>query len=134
VIRKVREANSQTPRGQRAIVVVDVGGLKNLDRLQESLRFEAVARPEYFECVVSVIVITTSPEPNRFRNEVTVCIPVRDPALSKLEWQVVEALLGRSPNAAPQIAHRADPDGELPFGPGASLLCPLHAIPPAEEP
>jgi len=51
VLRKVREANSQVPRGRKSIVVIDVGGLTNLALLQTELLFESKARPEDFDSV-----------------------------------------------------------------------------------
>lgn len=128
VIRKVREANSQTPRNRHAIAVVDVGGLRDLARLQDAVRFEAAARPDQFECVVAVIAIASSPDPTRLRKEVTVCMPVREPALSNLEWQVAEALLGRSPNESPLVSRMDAASDEMPFGPGVSLLRPFTAV------
>lgn len=132
VIRKVREANGQTPRNAHAIAVVDVGGLRDLARLQEAIRFEAVARPDQFECIVAVIALASSPDPTRLRNEVAVCIPVREPALSNLEWKVTEALLGRSPNDPPPLSRTEPAATEMPFGPGVSLLYPLTVAPDQE--
>jgi hypothetical protein len=125
VLRKVREANSQIPRGKRGVAVVDVGGLRNLALLQETLRFEARARPDHFECVACVVAVVVSSEPTNLRRETTVPMPVREAALSNLEWKAVEALLGRSPNAPPPVVARGTPSGESPVRPGATLLCPL---------
>jgi hypothetical protein len=135
VIRKIREANGQVPRGQKVVVAIDVGGLKNLGLLQKELRFEAKARPKDYECIVSVVVVATIHTQTKFRVELTVVLPPSEPQLTPLQWHVVEALLGRPVNTPPDwpmSAGEPDQPEPSPFGRGTLFTCPLRRLDNAE--
>ena len=126
VLRKVREANNQVPRGQKAVVVVDIGGLKNLVLLQDELKFEARARPMDFECVSTVVTIAMTSTPTNIRHEFTLALPPFEPVLTRLQRRVVEALLGRGVNQAPDWPTiGSEPSEPSPFGRGAIFTFPL---------
>jgi hypothetical protein len=126
VLRKVREANSQIPREHKAVVVVDVGGLKNLALLLEELQFQAKARPKDFECVSTVVTLAMTSTPTKIRDELALALPPFAPVLSDLQRRVVEALLGRPINQPPDWPmNGGDLTEHSRFGPGTLFTCPL---------
>ena len=130
VLRKVREANSQVPRGQKAVVALDVGGLKNLALLQVELQFEARSRPKDFECISSVVAVAITQTLTKFRVELTLALPTFAPLLTPLQQRVVEALLGRQVDQPPDWPTSEDEGGlpePIPFGRGAVFTCPLKS-------
>jgi hypothetical protein len=126
VLRKVREANSQVPRGQKAVVVVDIGGLKNLALFQDELKFEARARPKDFECVSTVVTVAMTSTPTNIRHELALALPPFEPVLTRLQRRVVEALLGRPTNQPPDWPMSSgESSAPGPFGRGTLFTCPL---------
>jgi hypothetical protein len=129
-IRKVREANQQIPAGQRGIVVLDVGALKDIDVLTDLLSLEGKAKPKDYNAVACVVVIASTHDERGFHRDVTVPLSPGAPILHPIEREVVEALLGRSINLPPSgnfSTQRRGASAEWPFGRGVVFSVPLPA-------
>jgi hypothetical protein len=111
-------------------VVLDVGGLKDIDVLEDVLSLEGKVKPKDYSAVSCVVVIASSHDERGFHRDVTIPLTPGVPVLHPIEREVVEALLGRSINLPPpgnySTQRRAAP-AEWPFGRGVVFSVPLPA-------